>query len=209
MTPSRDASDDLRELLYGDVPRTRWAVGDEAFQAVRGALDGGDTTGALHELRGILRDPQRASRDYLQAWHELRALGEQPEDPTHLYGVVVDMPVQSGLDTLAVYEDRTARYLNYSGTALVWEAQDEQISAMTQAVLGAGTTIVAQIGPWRGLRPPLRPGLLRLSMLCAGGLYFGEGPVKALSADPMAAPLIDAASRLLQALTRKAAPRPQ
>jgi hypothetical protein len=52
----------------------------------------------------------------------------------------------------------------------------------------------------------LRPGLLRLSMLCAGGLYFGEGPLSALGTDPMADPLVAAATRLLQTLISKADP---
>jgi hypothetical protein len=209
VTPSGSATGDLRELLYGDVALSRWATSDDAFQTVREALDACDTTTARHALQRILRAPRRASRDYLQAWHELRALDEQPEDPAHLYGVVVDMPVHAGLDTLAAYEDGTVRYLNYSGKVLVWEAQDEEIGLMTQDLLDAATSIVARIGPWRGPRPPLRPGLLRLSMLCAGGLYFGEGPVQALSADRMAGPLIAAAGRLLQALTDRATADPQ
>lgn len=113
------------------------------------------------------------------------------------------MAVSDGLDTLAAYADGTARYLNYSGKILVWEAEDREIDALIRALLGTATPVVAQIGPWAGVRPPLQPGLLRVSMLCAGGLYFGEGPVEALTADPMAGPLITAAARLLQALTQR------
>ncbi len=208
MATSGSASDDLRELLYGDAPLARWAPGNDEFQAVRAALDAGDTSAARDTLHRIVREPARASRDYLQAWHELRALGEQPEDPGRLYGVVVDMPVKAGLDTLAAYEDGSARYLNFSGKVLVWESQDGEIDAMIQYMLGAGRDIVARIGPWHGPRPALKPGLLRLSMLCAGGLYFGEGPVKGLSTDQMAGPLLAAAGRLLQLLVDGAAASP-
>jgi hypothetical protein len=193
------ASDDLRDLLYGDVPLARWAPRDDAFQSVRDAPDAAAARDALHRMR----QPGRASRDHLQAWHELRALGENPEDPARLYGVVVDMPVSGGLDTLAAYRDGTARYLNYSGKILVWETEDPSIGALIGALLDTAASIVAQIGPWEGVRPPLQPGVLRVSMLCAGGLYFGEGPVQALTADPMAGPLITAAARLLQALTQR------
>ena len=47
-------------------------------------------------------------------------LGEQPSDPARLYGVVVDMPVDDGLDTLAGYADGSCRYVNHSGKVLVW-----------------------------------------------------------------------------------------
>lgn len=204
----RSPADDMRDLLYGDVPLTQWAAHDPAFGSVRDALALGDNAQARTALHAILATPDRSSRDYLQVWHQLRALGEVPDDPAHVYGVVVDMPVGAGLDTLAAYQDGTSRYLNHSGKILVWEASDGEVDALVRAVLEAGAAIAARIGPWHGPRPPLRAGLLRLSMLCAGGLYFGEGPVSALGADPMAGPLIAAATQLLQALTSKAVAQP-
>lgn len=201
---SRTAADELRPLLYGDVPLTRWAAGDESFQMAHEAIGRGDVPAAYRHLYGIIEAPGRASRDCLLAWQELRALGETPNDPTHVYGVVIDMPVGAGLDTLAAYEDGTCRYLNHSGKVIVWEARDDQIDNLVRGVLAAGSAIVARIGPWQGTRPPLRGGMLRLSMLCAGGLYFGEGPVEALALNPMAVPLVNAAAGLLQALTSRA-----
>lgn len=146
--------------------------------------------------------------EHQQAWHELRALGEVPDDPARVYGVVVDMPVGEGLDTLAAYQDGTCRYLNHSGKILIWEARDDGVDALVHAVLDAGTAIAARIGPWPGPRPSLRPGILRLSVLCSGGLYFGEGPTSALSVDPTAGPLIRLAAQLLRTLTANALGRP-
>lgn len=146
--------------------------------------------------------------EHQQAWHELRALGEVPDDPARVYGVVVDMPVGEGLDTLAAYQDGTCRYLNHSGKILIWEARDDGVDALVHAVLDAGTAIAARIGPWPGPRPSLRPGILRLSVLCSGGLYFREGPTSALSVDPTVGPLIRLAAQLLQTLTANALGRP-
>jgi hypothetical protein len=128
--------------------------------------------------------------------------------PARVYGVVVDMPVGEGLDTLAAYQDGTCRYLNHSGKVLISEARDDSVDALVHAVLDVGAAIAAQIGRWRGPRPPLRQGLLRVSMLCAGGLFFGEGPRSGFSVDPMVGPLIAADTQLLQTLVAKAAPKP-
>lgn len=115
-------ADDMREFLYGDVPVALWAGHDLAFGSVREALARGDGARARAALHAIVSTPDRPARDYLQAWQELRALGEVPEEPTQVYGVVVDMPVGRGLDTLAAYQDGTCRYLNHSGKILIWEA---------------------------------------------------------------------------------------
>ncbi|GAB1818452.1 hypothetical protein [Herbidospora sp. RD11066] len=194
----------MRELLYGDVPLERWAENDPVFSAVRGSVAVGDGAQARSVLHSILASPDRPSRDHLQAWHVLRLLGEEPDDPAYVHGVVVDMPVGKGLDTLAVYRDGTCRYLNHSGKILVWEASDAGIDALAADVVAAGAAIASRIGPWIGPRPPLPQGVLRLSMLCSGGLYFGEGPASALMADPMAGHLVNASVRLLEALTSRA-----
>jgi hypothetical protein len=197
---SLSAAEDLRRLLYGDVPIATWANGDQLVGAARDALATGDEAAARTVLLALLAEPERASRDRLQAWHVLRRLGVAPPDPGRLYGVVIDMPVSNGRDTLAAYDDLSCRYINQSGQILIWDARRDDIDAQIRAVLAAGSSIVARIGPWDGPRPPLGPHTLRLSMLCAGGLYFGEGPVSGLSSDPMAGPLIAAATDLLQTL---------
>jgi hypothetical protein len=199
------AADTIRPLLYGDVPLDDWAAADAGFQSAREALAANDTAAAVAELRAIVSDPDRPSRDALQAWNQLRILGETPAEPAHVYGVVVDMPIGDGLDTLAAYADGTCRYLNHAGNVLVYEgdeADDAEIGRLVRAVIAIGATIAAQIGPWDGARPPLKPGLLRMSMLCAGGLYFGEGPVSALASEPLGGRLLTAATGLLHALTK-------
>jgi hypothetical protein len=164
------AADDIRALLYGDVPLDRWP----AFSHV----DLADPERARAAFRRIVHDPDRAARDHLQAWHAQRALGEQPPDPARLYGVVVDMPIDDGLDTLAGYVDGSCRYVNHSGEVLIWEVGPggSEVDRHLRTLLAPGAAVAAEIGPWEGERPALPSGLVRLSMLCAGGLYFGEGP---------------------------------
>src|SRR5262249_8908262 len=174
------------------------------FDQVRRALAAGDTATARAALRDVVATPDRPSRDHLQAWHELRALGETPDESAYLYGVGVDMPRHDGNGTPAPYRDGTARHVKFSGKVVVWEAKDDEVDGLVGNLLDAGAAVAARIGPWTGPRPPLQPGLLRMSMLCAGGLYFGQGPPSALSREPMAAPVVAAGAQLLQVLTRNA-----
>ena len=54
-------------------------------------------------------------------------------------------------------------------------------------------------------RPPPARGSLRLTFIASDGTYWGEGPLAAMSADPMAAPVVDRATRLLQAVVELSA----
>lgn len=110
------AAHPLREILFGDRPLEEWARGGDAprsgepwahFADALTRRGRGDAAGAREALAAVLRQPGLESRHYVQAWHALRGLGEDPAPPEgkHVYGVIVDMPMPAGLDTLAVYEE--------------------------------------------------------------------------------------------------------
>lgn len=115
---------------------------------------------AIRNLRAILDVSGLESRHYLQAWNGLRELGIRPDETTAkaVLGVVVEVPVDgAGLDVLAAYADHSARYLNYSGAAVIWDRPDARGDAEIDSLLEAGRSIVVQIGPWDGPRPPVPP----------------------------------------------------
>lgn len=206
----------LREVLFGDAPPGDWAAtGDgepwSSFRAAAEALRQQDSAGARAALQGVLARPGLESRHTLQAWSGLRALGEAPPaaEAKRVLGVVLDLPIAGGHDSLAAYEDRSARYLNHAGGAVVWDAPgaDAGIDARVKAFLAAGGALVAMIGPWEGARPALPPDMARVSLLTPSGLHFGQGPVEPLSRDPMAAPLFEAGTALMQALVQRAGVR--
>lgn len=201
----------LRPTLFGDVPLDSWGsngTGEpwESFARANGCLQTGDQAGARAALSAILLQRELESRQYLQAWHALRELGDTPpqDHAKHVYGVVVDVPVPKGLDTVVAYEDRSARYLNFSGAAVVWEHPDASLISQVEALLAAGRSLVQKIGPWEGSRPPLPPGHARISILTPSGIHFGQASFELLSGDPFAAPVIGAAAGLMQALIAKA-----
>jgi hypothetical protein len=124
----------LRETFFGDMPLSAWTDGKPAepwtdFVAAERAVHRGDRSEATRILQSIVQRGGLESRHYVQAWNALRELGLPPasDEAKHVYGVVVDMPVKSGFDTLAAYEDLSARYLNFSGAAIIWDAPDSRM----------------------------------------------------------------------------------
>lgn len=203
------ANERLRETLFGDVPLSSWGAGATGepwatFSNAATRLGRGDRAGAIDQLQAIVHRSGLESRHYVEAWHGLREAGisPPPDQAKQVYGVVVDVPVDAGLDTLAAYEDRRARYINHGGAVIIWEAPDSRMDGHVGKLLSAGQRLAGLIGPWEGRRPPLARGQARISLLTPSGLHFGEGPLDALMRDGMAAPLLDAATGLMQALVR-------
>ena len=202
----------LRETLFGDVALTKWAGTSltepwRSFAQAAALATQPDRASAVRCLEGILTQPGLESRHYLQAWMSLAALGVRPpeSEAKHLYGVVVDMPADAGLDTLAAYEDLSARYLNFSGGAVIWDHPDDSLDGEIQGLLATGRQLLAKIGPWEGPRPPIPPGQARISLLTPSGLHFGQAAPGLLSRDGMAAPVLQAATKLMQALIARSA----
>ena len=199
----------MRETLFGDLPPERWLVDGRAavWSAYAAAAQSGDADAALNGLKSVLDAPGLESREYLQAWHFMRELGIGPpaQKGKQVLGVVLEVGMQEGLDLLAGYADGSARYWNYSGAGVVWDARnDPAIDAAVRRLLAVGQEIANNIGPWdKPRRPAPGPGTVRLNMLTPSGLHFGEGPMDQFTKDPMAGPLITAGIELMQLLTAK------
>ncbi len=145
------------------------------------------------------------SRHYAQAWQFPRTQGVKPPADLAkvLLGVVVEVSMDGGLDLLAAYADHHARYINFSGRAVIWEHPDKSLDPLIDVLLVAGNRILRAIGPHVHGRPPVPPvGQVRLNFLSPSGLHFGQGPFRLLAADPLAKPAIDAATSLMLQLVK-------
>jgi hypothetical protein len=198
---------ELRELLFGDVPIEDWAGTSKAlpwrhFQDAEHAMAHADVPAAEAALHAVLDTPELESRQYLQAWSCLRQLDRDAltDLPEHLYGVVLDVPLEQGYDTLAAYDDHTARYLNQGGGVIVWDIRDPDMDALIDALLTAARPLLATVGVWESARPPLTTGRARVSMLTAEGLHFTEGVFEQFAQDPPTAPVFAAGAALMSAL---------
>ena len=207
---------DLRETLYtrasldpflarlkeDSKSRFPWSNFFEANEAIRA----GDNARAIPLLKQIVEKQGLNTRIYLQAWHTLRSLDEWPSESQrgYLQGVVVENHMDHGLDIVAAYRDYTARYWNYSGTGVVWEARDREIDQLIVDLLAVGDAIMKQIGLGQHETPPVpEKGYLRIYLMAYDGSCFGHGLFEQLSRDKMGNAAIGAAINLMNGLTKK------
>lgn len=153
-------------------------------------------------VEAIANDASQESRTRALAYNWLRLNGHMV--PKHiLLGVIMEVPQDEGLDTLAAFADGSVRYINQSGRMAVVEGELAALKPTLTALFAASQTVVDKIGPWDKPRLPAPPkGHLRMTFVVSDGLYFGEGPMKDLISDPMAGPVFERATQLLLLVTR-------
>jgi hypothetical protein len=148
---------------------------------------------ALEKFAG---DSSQEGRLRSLAYWRLRIAG-RPVSKKILLGVIVETPLAAGLDTLAAFSEGGVRYINQTSKMAFFEGVTT-FRPLVENLFRASQPIVDRIGPWESARlPPPKSGNIRLTFLVSDGLYFGEGPVAKLQRDPLAWPVIQSASALL------------
>lgn len=157
----------------------------------------------LQELKEVANNKTLESRQRLLAYRILAANGEKTAQK-ELLGVIIEVAMPNGLDVLAAFSDRTARYINHSEKLLVWETRTEQSDQLIDKLFSDSVDVVNQIGPWNEERRsfPVK-NVVRLSFLVSDGLYFGEGPFEILQVDPLGRSVIYSATQLMLFLTQQ------
>ena len=211
-----DPADALAPTLFGDLPLDRWPDGDDAtdepwtsFVRARRHLADGDQDLAIRAWVGVASSPNLEARHRLQAWLFLRSIGVQPDESiaADVWGVVAEVAVDDGHDLLAAYDVGGVRYLNHAGGVVVVEQCGVEAQAALDRWLAAAGQLAVHIGVWtEPERPSLGAGESRMTMLTPAGPRFGQGPDDVLRADPMAAPLFEAATALLVAVLAPGGP---
>lgn len=154
-------------------------------------------------LKSIVLDEGLSSRERLIASSLLQDQ-KIPVTDKILLGVIIEVGMEAGLDVLACYQDGSARYINYSGSMIIWDTKESTVDDLIAALFQQSLGIVRQIGPWDKARlPPPTQGRVRLSFLVTDGLYFGEGPIDSFFSDAMAGPPLATATALMQLLTSR------
>jgi hypothetical protein len=169
------ACQSMKELLG----RTKLDGSPSPFQTISDAAmlaAGGKKQEAKQRLRSILALSDLETRAQLWVWTALRGMGEQPDPKSgwEILGVVVEVPVQGAYDTLAGYQDGSARYLNFSGSAIFWDAPDAAIKNLCQALLGSAVSAASRAKPRRDVSLP-RSGM-HATLLTRFGNYVISDP---------------------------------
>ncbi len=97
---------------------------------------------AKRMLRRIAANNEGEARATLWAWNGLRELGEMPATPKVL-GLVLEVPMPGGTEYLAVYADKRARYINYTGAIAVWETTEKKMDKVIGGIISKSQQLVA------------------------------------------------------------------
>ncbi len=161
------------------------------------------------KIAALAQDQSVESRARALAYNWLRTHGRETPKGV-LLGVIIEVPLDHGLDVMAAYADGSVRYINQTGKMAIIEPGGlPDASAQAKRLIELAQPIVARIGPWDKARlPPPREPNIRLTFVVSDGLYFGEGPFKVMQQDALAGPLIQQGTHLLTLLNDKIVPAP-
>ena len=199
-----------RDMLFGDLSLDYWTAIDcndspwDLFKVAKKKVDKGNIAEAVQILQAITALPGLESRQYLQAWHFINNLQAFNEHDIMIFGVVLELSMPEGHDIVAVYADRSARYLNYSGKTIFWEHGDHSLDQLIDNIFMQAEGIVAKIGPWKDARPqPTGKEMARINFLTSHGLHFGEANQRVLFNDVLAGKIMYSMLDVAQSLINK------
>jgi hypothetical protein len=157
-------------------------------------VDAGKKAEAVSRLRRVLETPALEIRLQLWVWSALRELGEEPDPKSafEVLGAIVEMPSGDGYDTLAAYVDGSARYLNFSGKGVFWDAQDETVKRLCQALVDSTIRASNRAKPRSSLSLPKRGA--QVTMLTRSGNFVITSPPQSV-ADAGASLMIELINR--------------
>jgi hypothetical protein len=103
----------------------------------------GQTEKASKVLSRVALAGDLDSRLRLIAWANLRRMNVRPpaDLAQQVLGVVLEVKSGTSTDILSAYNDRSARYFNYSGAAVIWEKPDNSLDALTQQLISDGQAL--------------------------------------------------------------------
>lgn len=172
--PTAQDTHPLAPLLFADRPidgKERDALGVSTFLKFK------DREGAIRRLNSAM-GRNNESRLRLWAATTLRAWGEPVASDEPMLGLVVEFPVENAIDYVAAYADGSARYLNYSGKAIIWDSPRtvDAVDAAVIAFLNSGMQVLPftlEAAPWS---PTATPRITCLSLMGNRALVPGGDP---------------------------------
>lgn len=154
-------------------------------------------------LQSITTDVNLETRAKIIAHKRLREL-KVPAGEKELLAVILEVGLEKGLDTLAVFRDGTARLIHHSETMLVWDTRTPISNQLVGQLFTDSLTLLKSLDLYKAKRKP-RPafGMVRLSFISSSGLFFKEGPFNKLEKDPKDGPVIFSATRIMSFLIQQ------
>jgi hypothetical protein len=127
---------------------------------------------AIKILQKIADNKNNESRTILWSWNGLRELGVKPSK-TEVLGLILEVPQQGSTEYLAMYSDKTARYLNYTGKIAVWETHEIKMDNLLQTVFIDSQNLLNKQTFQLG-RNKATTDKVRFNFLTSNGIYQTE-----------------------------------
>jgi hypothetical protein len=142
-------------------------------------------------------DQTLPARLRMLAFNYLLSKGSVPAKK-ELLGVVLEAGIDTGLEILAIFTDRTLLYIDETGTIKNFSAGESRLQDKFLRFFAVSAALGEQLKPSDLPRfPATFPGMARITLLISDGRYFGQGPSNVLSKDKMSGPIIRQANDLL------------
>jgi hypothetical protein len=182
-------ADPIRQRLFACQPMEVLVQGLKLdgrpgpFQTFSDAVElakAGKKEEAKTRLRSILEVPNLETRIQLWVWSALRELGEQSNANSgkEILGVVIEVPMQGAYDTLAGYQDGSARYLNFSGKAIFWDKPDASIKLLCERLIASTIPETSRAVPRKDTVLP--ESGTQVTLLTRSGMYVIADPPQSI-----------------------------
>jgi hypothetical protein len=119
-----------------------------------------------------------------------------------LLGVIFEVPIDNGLDTLAVYADGRVRYINHTGVMSIFEGTPPEIAAGGKAIVASAATVVGSFKPSDKDRAAPPTVEVRVTLLVSDGLYVAQESWQEIGSDPKLGPVVLKGAQLLQLVVK-------
>jgi hypothetical protein len=120
-------------------------------------------------------------------------------------GVVLEVGVARGVDLLAVYANRSARYESCAGATVAWDRPDGSLDPQIDALLKASEDAVDDTAPLDPVGvPAVRFAEARITILLPEVTRAVQGPIVAFAGNPRLGALLHYGSALMRALAARA-----
>lgn len=189
----------MRDSLFGDRPMEMWPPANNiidsepwlTFDKARKLYASGKKAEAMGLWWQIAQTKNLESRHYLQAWTFLRAAGFTPKNGKKLedtdlgkfvYGVGIEVSMEGGLDSFAVYADFSVRYYNYTGAGSIIDTPVPALQHAIPNMFTAANALAEIVPPHTEPGHPPAPSFPNAAvyLYTPGGLRFAIGPAAVL-----------------------------
>ena len=153
-------------------------------------------------VRAIANDTRGDSCTRMLAFDWLRA-HKQAVPPKVLLGVVFELGSKGGPAVVAAYADGNVRYISDTEELASFGPNTPPVTPKANDLLAQAQKMIVKMDPWKEPRVVAPPfGVMRITFLASGGLYFGDGELRQMMKDKFGGAVVHSAVDLLKAVSK-------